>query len=80
MTSQEIARQIVLWNEAISIIDRSELPMRDLIERELLGTAGLSGVRYGDAMKVADRLMAKIKPVREKAIKAAFRQLRDNQP
>lgn len=64
------------WRDAIAILDKSETEVRDLIERELEDVAGVSGTKYGAAMKTVDRLMAKIKRVRLEAIKAAFRYIR----
>jgi hypothetical protein len=72
-----LARITKTWNTALAIIDKSELVLRDVIERGLLNTAGLDHQRYNDAMRVADRLMKKITRIRTKAIKAAFRLLRD---
>ena len=73
----ELARWIKTWSTAINIIDKSELEVRDLIERDLADLAGLSGIKYGEAMRAADKLSVKIKAVREAAIKQAFRYLRD---
>ena len=76
----ELARWIKTWSTAINIIDKSELEVRDLIERDLADLAGLSGIKYGEAMRAADKLSVKIKAVREAAIKQAFRYLRDRAP
>ena len=72
----ELARWIKAWNTAINIIDKSELEVRDAIERDLADLAGLSGIKYGEAMRAADKLSVKIKAIREAAIKQAFRYLR----
>jgi hypothetical protein len=64
------------WVTALAILDKSELALRDVIERELSNTAGLGHLRYGDAMSVADRLMKKVTRIRTKALKAAFRLVR----
>lgn len=66
------------WSMAISILDKSEVEIRDLIERDLQDIAGVSGTRYGTAMRVVDRLMVKIKSIRIQAVKQAFRFIRDN--
>jgi hypothetical protein len=63
---------------AIAILDKSEIEMRDLIERDLQNIAGVSGTKYGNAMRAVDKLMAKIKRVRLEAIKASFRHIRDH--
>lgn len=73
---RELFRKVVVWNTAIAIIDQSEVRIRDMIERDLVDVAGISGIHYGEAMKAADRLMAKIKVIRVRAIKKAFRHLR----
>lgn len=68
--------EILAWNTAIAIIDRSELHVRDLIERRLLRFGGLRGTLPA-AQKATDELMADITRVRTRAIKSAFRKLRD---
>jgi hypothetical protein len=69
-------RKVTVWNTAIAIIDQSEVRIRDMIERDLVDVAGISGIHYGEAMKAADQLMKKIKVIRVRAIKKAFRHLR----
>ena len=71
-----LMRKVTVWNNAIAIIDQSEVRIRDMIERDLVDVAGVNGIRYGEAMKAADRLMKKIKVIRARAIKKAFRYLR----
>ena len=71
-------KHIAVWNRAIAMIDRSEVVIRDLIERELSGIAGISGIRYGDAMKAADRVSVKVAAIRKRAIQRAFRLIRDH--
>lgn len=66
------------FKTAIVILDKSEIEIRDLIERDLQNIAGVSGTKYGNAMRVVDKLMAKIKRVRLEAIKASFRHIRDH--
>ena len=66
------------FKTAIAILDKSEIEMRDLIERDLQNIAGVSGMKYGNAMRAVDKLMAKIKRVRLEAIKASFRHIRDH--
>ena len=66
------------YSTAISMLDQSEIEVRDLIERGLQDIAGVSGTKYGAAMRAVDRLMAKIKRIRLEAIKASFRHIRSN--
>ena len=73
---RELFRKVTVWNNAIAIIDQSEVRIRDMIERDLVDVAGISGIRYGEAMHAADKLMKKIKIIRVRAIKKAFRHLR----
>ena len=73
---RELFRKVTVWNNAIAIIDQSEIKIRDMIERDLEGVAGISGIHYGEAMRAADKLMKKIKIIRVRAIKKAFRHLR----
>lgn len=73
----EKLRHVQVWNQAIAVIDRSEVTIRDLIERELAGIAGIPGIRYGQAMKAADRVSAKVAAIRKRAIQRAFRLIRD---
>jgi hypothetical protein len=70
--------QLAAWSKAIMILDASEVLTRDLIERDLAGHTGTPhSLRAGlRAIPIANRLVLKIKPVREDAIKAAFRLLR----
>lgn len=65
------------WNTAIAIMDRSELKLRDLIERELVNVAGVNGIRVGEATRAVNKLMTKIERLRTAAIKKAFRHVRD---
>ena len=66
------------WRTAIAILDKSEIGVRDLIERDLQNIAGVSGMKYGNAMRAVDKLMAKIKRVRLEAVKASFRHIQDH--
>ena len=74
----EQAPLVRVWNPAIGIIDRTEPRLRDLIERELIDVAGIDHTRVGDAMQATEDLMKLIRPVRTKAIKKAFRYLREH--
>jgi hypothetical protein len=80
MADPSVAKTVKVWNTAIAIIDGSELRIRDLIERELADTAAMNRIRVGEAMTTTAALMKKITAVRTKAIKKAFRYLRDNLP
>jgi len=60
------------WAQAIHILDASELPLRDLIERDLQKIAGVSGTRYGVMLAAATQLMPKVSAVRSAAIKRAL--------
>lgn len=66
--------QIVAWSKAIMVLDKSEVIVRDMIEREL---AGASLMPIGRAIRTTDALLKKIRAVREGAIKTAFRILRE---
>ena len=66
------------WSTAIAKLDKSEIEIRDLIERGLQDIAGVSGTKYGAAMRAVDRIMARIKHIRLEAIKASFRHIRDH--
>ncbi len=66
--------QLVAWAKAIVVLDHSEILVRDLIERELVGAKVMPIARV---LVVTDRLLSKIKVIREHAIKTAFRLLRD---
>ena len=60
------------WSKAIMLLDSSEVLTRDLIERELVDIAG-NAMSFYALDKTVKHLMRKIKPVREEAIKLAFR-------
>lgn len=67
-----------IWNTAIAILDKSEIEVRDVIERDLHGVAGAHKLRVGDAMRLTAQVMKKIKVIRTEAIKQAFRHIRGN--
>lgn len=69
---------VQIWNTAIAILDKSELAVRDVIERDLADIAGLHKLRVGEAMTATAEVMKKIRAIRTKAIKDAFRHIRDN--
>lgn len=66
--------QLVAWAKAIIVLDKSEIMVRDLIERELAGAHVMPIARI---LVITGRLTRKIKVIRESAIKLAFRLLRD---
>ena len=72
------AKTFRTWSTAIAKLDKSEIEIRDLIERGLQDIAGVSGTKYGAAMRAVDRIMARIKHIRLEAIKASFRHIRDH--
>lgn len=70
-------RILAAHQQAIRILDESEIPMRDTIERDLAPMRG-KGAKITKVQKMVDQLMARIKPIRTAAFKKAFRHLRDN--
>ncbi len=68
------------FSTAMGILDDSEAELRDLIESRLMDVAGINRTKVKDAMLATDSLMKEIKVIRTRAIKAAFRHLRDNLP
>lgn len=77
LSKRDLARAVAAWNTAIGLIDRTEPAIRDIIERGLMNVAGVNRTHYGDAMRAADAVMKLIRRVRVRAIKDAFRHLRD---
>lgn len=71
------AKLAAVWNQAIAILDQSEIEMRDVIERGLADYAGLDHLKIGDGLAAADRVSKQCAAIRVKAIKRAFRLLRD---
>jgi hypothetical protein len=67
-----------IWNTAIAILDKSEIVVRDTIEREFADIAGAKHLRVGEAMTATAGVMKKITVIRTEAIKQAFRHIRDN--
>lgn len=70
--------QLVAWAKAIMVLDASEILVRDLIERDLAGHTGkpINVMKGLESIPAANRLVEKIKPIRQDAIKTAFRLLR----
>jgi hypothetical protein len=71
-----IAKAVTVWNNAINILDQSEIAIRDVIERDLANKAGLDGLRVGETMTAATQTSARVSRIRARAIKKAFRYLR----
>jgi hypothetical protein len=69
-----LSSEISAWSRAIGILDSSEVLMRDLIERDLMDVG--QHLPIARIMRVTNALVAKIKVIREAAIKQAFRTLR----
>lgn len=70
-------KQIVkVFIGVIAVLDGTEQPMRDYIERGLAQIAGLPHVRLGDYEAVTKRLMARLTVIRTRAMKKAFRYAR----
>jgi hypothetical protein len=67
---------VITYAEAIRILDESEAPMRDAIERDLEILRGRVPVK--SVQKILARLMVKVTAIRTAAFKKAFRHLRDN--
>ena len=65
--------QLAAWKAALAMLDASEPPLRDLIERRL---AQVRSRRLGDVGVIAKSLMKPIGQIRSRAIKAAFREVR----
>ena len=70
------ATHVAAWRSIIPALDKSEMMVRDIIERDLADLAGISGIRVGQTMKLADRVAKKVSALRTQTIKNVFRQLR----
>jgi hypothetical protein len=75
-TPADAKDHLLSWSKAIMILDASEVLVRDIVERELNGVAGLDHVTIGVVETVTKRLMARVRAVRTEAIQLAFRALR----
>lgn len=72
------AEQVAAWATAIRSLDRSEIAIRDSIERDLAGKTGkFAELRPIATLKAVNRLVVKVAKIREAAIKAAFVSIRD---
>lgn len=69
--------QLVAWSKAILVLDKSEVLVRDMIERELMGKTGdAANYRPLRSIVATKTLALKIKNIRDEAFKTAFRLLR----
>lgn len=68
------------FHHAVSILDGTEPQIRDLIEGELMDVAGINRTKISDARLATDSVVQKIVAIRVKAMKDAFRHLRDQLP
>ncbi len=68
------------FHEALDILDASEPPVRDLIEKSLVNVAGINNTKVSDAMLTRDELAKEIARIRYHHIKLAFRHLRERLP
>lgn len=80
LDTDQLRARIGDWQKAVQIIDNTEPLIRDVIERGLSNVAGLSGTRMGEARVAAAMVMKQIARIRARAIKQAFRYLRDTAP
>lgn len=69
-----------IFKQAVHIIDQTEPVIRDMIESDLMEVAGFNGVKVRGTVKIGKLLAEKIAAVRAKAIKEAFRYLREHLP
>lgn len=73
-------RAVKNWAAAIAILDATEQPIRELIERELVAVAALREDKIAHAaVKAAfvKRLVSKIAKIRREAFREAFRYVRE---
>jgi len=68
------------YADAIALIDDTEPVIRHLIETRLMDIGAVPGTKVKNASAAAKDLAAEINAIRAKAIKAAFRLLRDVLP
>jgi len=80
MSDPHAAHILRTFKEAISILDQSEAPIRDLIETRLMDVAGVNRTKVSDAMLTRDELTKHVVAIRHQHIRAAFKHLRDNLP
>lgn len=71
-----VQEEAAVWLAAITTVDATEIKLRDIIERGLSEVAGLPHLRARDAVAATAAVMRKVGPLRAKAIKAAFREVR----
>ena len=80
MNTDPLAKQIAkVFAQSIAILDRSELLVRDEIERSLADVAGID-TNVSSAMAASDACAARVSAIRAVAIKSAFKHLETNLP
>lgn len=77
MADKQLGSIMAAWQTAIEHLDATEPQIRELIESYLME---VTPDKANLAKKQIDALMAEIEQIRTKAIKSAFRHLRDNLP
>lgn len=73
---QRRLKVIGTFQQAIRIMDVSEVELRDLIEREAANFEGRKRLVW--SIRAINRLQSEVRHIRTEAIKAAFRHIRDN--
>lgn len=68
------------WDAAVRALDASEVPVRAIIESDLMNVAGVPGIRYGEAVRGIHATLRKVAVVRVNAFKESFRTLRETAP
>jgi hypothetical protein len=68
------------FEHALDILDSSEAAMRDAIENDLMEVTGPNSTKRNLKKVTVDGLMKKIVAIRMKAVKDAFKHLRDTLP
>jgi hypothetical protein len=66
--------------KAISMLDKSEPLIRDIIENDLMDVAGINRAKVSDVIIAGDETAKRVSAIRLKSIKTVFRYLRDNLP
>jgi hypothetical protein len=82
MSDPHAKRIVDVFNDAIAIVDKSEPIIRNMIEQDMFGVAGLDpeGKKLSKGATSSKALALKIATVRHQHITAAFRHLREHLP
>jgi hypothetical protein len=82
MSDPHAKRIVDVFNDAIAIVDKSEPIIRNMIEQDMFGVAGVDkdGKKISKGLTSAKALSVKIAAVRHQHITAAFRHLREHLP